>query len=419
MNDELRQIGIWWIYAEDVTEPTRVHGILSRTSDGHIELEITSQAFSPNLDCAFGKSFYIWGINKKNVPITLINAVALSYSEYGVQTIRASYALVGMHIKSVDEVCVNSACAHYPYLSDFYFYNRINIGENSDNYTISVDKSQNSNSRIIRLDNNSSWELRCAWSFSANHAFKKVCVSQESYFWVHCNEEVSLTTLNRNIKEFTELLSFSFMREQNPDEITFYRKDNPDHKITLYFKKEENVKPISNLFNEKFSQSQLDEVICNWHNCFKQLHPVYISLERAGNRSKGIGAVPEFLHAEFAAEGYFKRFHQNGGPKKEKVYCEKILRELLSFFNSVDIIRNMNLNLKRINETRNAYVHLYDYNEEVYTQPHDLWIVTEKLRILVTCCVLYKLGLSFDEINKRIQSARILLPEAYSINNWF
>ena len=101
------------------------------------------------------------------------------------------------------------------------------------------------------------------------------------------------------------------------------------------------------------------------------------------------------------------------------MYCENILKELLRYYAPIDIVKKLDLNVIKIKNTRNAYVHLYNNAKQIYSEPYDLWVITEKLRVLAICCILHHLGFSFEEINTRIKSANIFLPEAYVQDSWF
>lgn len=162
--------------------------------------------------------------------------------------------------------------------------------------------------------------------------------------------------------------------------------------VKLYYKFRPSTNPYDSILTRGLALEQLDALIVNWHKSYSTLRQVYISFERAGNRRDGIGGVPEFLHAEIALEGYYKRFHQNVHdevPADAIVYCENILKELLHYYAPIDIVNKLDLNVIKIKNTRNAYVHLYNNAKQIYSEPYDLWVITEKLRVLAICCILH------------------------------
>ena len=53
---------------------------------------------------------------------------------------------------------------------------------------------------------------------------------------------------------------------------------------------------------------------------------------------------------------------------------------------------------------------------KIIESPRDIWIATEKMRILLLCCLLNNMGFSIEEINNRFKEAPVLLPEAFTFN---
>lgn len=414
-------IGVWWLYSEENSDCHRVPGTLSFTEDGHLELWLSPLPNENSLNCIFRKHYTIWGIDENDVPITLFNAIGHEFYLDMVKSVRAAIALIGLHVKSLDTPCVTTAGVHFPYLNNLYFKNFIDI-RNAKGNSFTLIKEEGESIHPIKIDRYTNWELRSTCSLRLVSRYIETRISQDTYFYINSKREFSLKNLDKQIREFSDFLSFALLKEQNPDEIVLFNKEYPHEKFYLYYKFRPSTNPYDSILTRGLPLEQLDALIVNWHKSYSTLRQVYISFERAGNRRDGIGGVPEFLHAEIALEGYYKRFHQNildEVPVDAIVYCENILKELLRYYAPIDIVKKLNLNVKRIKNTRNAYVHLFNNTKQIYSEPYDLWVITEKLRVLTICCLLHHLGFSFEEINTRIKSANIFLPESYVQDSWF
>ena len=125
---------------------------------------------------------------------------------------------------------------------------------------------------------------------------------------------------------------------------------------------------------------------------------------------------------EFAIEGYFKRFHNKkktrGGSDLRQP--EHGINSLLKYYAAVDLISKFNLDVKSVIDTRDSYAHLLPDIElsekKIIESPRDIWVATEKMRILLLCCLLNNMGFSIEEINHRFQAAPLFLPEAYTFS---
>ena len=162
--------------------------------------------------------------------------------------------------------------------------------------------------------------------------------------------------------------------------------------------------------------NHLRDILINWHKNYRQIAPIYSYLERSVFDNKGISGIPEFLLVEAAVEGYFKRFHNKVKRKKGVRICLIEFNKLLECYKDVELIRTLNLDLEAVVNTRDAYVHLYpesEYKGNELRDPHDIWVATEKLRILLLCCLLDSLGFSKQEIDTNFKTAPIYNPDLY------
>ena len=109
--------------------------------------------------------------------------------------------------------------------------------------------------------------------------------------------------------------------------------------------------------------------------------------------------MPDFLIIAQALDGYHKRFVNKKNGKDIKKYEEQI-KVLLNQFKDVNVIKECNINPEVLKDTRHKYSHLYPDDEESWAVEGDeLYWLTEKCKILLTCCILNMMGLTNEEIN--------------------
>lgn len=75
------------------------------------------------------------------------------------------------------------------------------------------------------------------------------------------------------------------------------------------------------------------------------------------------------------------------------------LNELITIFNTIEIISKSNINIERVIKTRNYYSHFFDKTDKVLTG-QELYNEAKKLRILLICCILSLIGFSNYKINE-------------------
>lgn len=413
--------GVWWIYSATKQDSIRVHGTLCFISDGSMELELNPAPYEPILSCDFEHNYTIWGIDKYATAITLFNATPSFSTGIGIEKFTTKCVLIGAHLSSMDEPFFKEAKVHYPNLKDIFFKNRVDASFVGNEISISTDNQQSRTVYIIPIEDDTKWILFSSYAWNIKSRLQDIHLSQDTYFSVLSTCEKSLNYFFQHVNEFTAFLSLCLYSRQSPNEIYFY-KQGADSKYILYF----NIQPSKNsscrLISDDIHSTRIEDVLRNWHIQYEQVIPVWKYLEQSKDIHKGIGDIAEFLLVEFAIEGYFKRFHN-----KKKTRGGNDLRQpehgitaLLKYYAAVDLISKFNMDVKSIIDTRDFYAHLLPdaerANKKIIESPREIWIVTEKMRILLLCCLLNNMGFSIEEINKRFKEAPLFLPEAYTFS---
>jgi hypothetical protein len=177
---------------------------------------------------------------------------------------------------------------------------------------------------------------------------------------------------------------------QYPQEITF--------DSVLLFNIKESKKSRYPLLPFDMFKDKLPFIYANWHNKFSYLAP--ICRYYFNTLSNGDFDVPDFITIAQAIDGYHKRFVNKKDGKDIRQYPHE-LQKLLDIFDGVEVIKMCNIDKDVFAELRHKYVHLYPDEEfKIKLSINDLYILTQKGIVLLTCCFLHLLGLDNQEINK-------------------
>jgi hypothetical protein len=139
-------------------------------------------------------------------------------------------------------------------------------------------------------------------------------------------------------------------------------------------------------------------MILTWHTHFDNIAPISSYLI-ASLLQKNSFDVPDFLIIAQALDGYHKRFVNKKDGRDIRKYEEQI-EILLNQFKSVKAIKTCKIDPVVLKDTRHKYSHLYPDDEKSgAVEGDDLYWLTEKCKILLTCCILNMVGLTNKEIN--------------------
>ena len=423
-NEEIKTwSGVWWVCSEEASNENRTYGTLSVTDGGEMILQLEPTLHENSLKFRLSSSYTIWGIDKYNVKITLFNVYLKNYtSNNGVKTLLVNYMLVGEHVSSMDTPCFNCVKVKYSNLKDFFFVPQVQMSYKNDIVLFEVGSSKKDKLNIP-IEEGTNWVLEGNYYWEAKTRCQEVIIQQDTDFSIECQSEKSITEFNKQIGEFSAFLSLALQGKQCPYKICFSNSSDKLHTIDFYYNIEKSDKCRCHLIGNSVSLKRLSIILKKWHKNYAQLFPIYSYLERSSFENNGTLGIPEFLLVEFALEGYFKRFHnktKTDGKDLRKLKDQ--MRTLLDYYANIDIIAHLNLDINTIVETRDAYTHLFPDNEKKGCEiqdVHQLWINTEKLRILLLCCILDSMGFTHREIDTNFKKAPILNPEVYKNNIMF
>lgn len=411
-NQQYKWYGEWWIHSDENPNSQRIYGTLSFDVNGQPILELPPSK-SYELNCKFGHSYTIWGEDVYGTKITLLKTYLKSQNIADCFVV--SYALIGKHVTSLESSVFLKAIAKYPNLKEFFYVQHIDITPDV-NYTSIKISYPTTNEFKVPIDNDINWILKGNCDLHVTRRFLNVDLNQDSAFIIESESVHSLGFFLQQIREFSDFLSLALQGKQCVNQISFYEKPDNDEKCDLYFLYENSAKCKCHLIGDSTRIERLTDIFKNWHKNYRNIAPIYSYLERSAYDNHGISGIPEFLLVEAAVEGFFKRFHDKVKRKKGVRICLIEFNKLLEYYKDVELIRTLNLDLEAVVNTRDAYVHLYpesEYKGNELRDPHDIWMATEKLRILLLCCLLDSLGFTKQEIDTNFKTAPIYNPDMY------
>ena len=246
------------------------------------------------------------------------------------------------------------------------------------------------------LGNGFKWNLYD--KFVLNRSKYDLNFIQLTEFKICTNEAVSIESLLKNANEFSRFLSVALYGEQNPIGIELYRTGQ-NRSTKLLFKVDKSIDPKEDkLIKFEELEEKVPAMLVTWHQNYDKIAPISSYLVDS-LRKKNEFNVPDFLIVAQALDGYHKRFVNKKDGKDIRKY-EKQMEILLDQFKDVEAIQQCNIDPEVLCDTRNKYSHLYpDDEKSSAVVGKDLFWLTEKCKILLTCCILNMLGLSNDEIN--------------------
>ena len=402
--------GEWWVPAELDPDnrclfPTQFRGMEKRytgTLTYHEKEDATLELY--HVPSNFHASLYkhnsvMWGRDADGHNFTLFNIVMKKQNigNFTNTTFTVNCILIGEHVKSVEDACFSRCIVRFPHLRNWAFHDNLDFEIVNGDFCYTL-RNINKSDYLIEenIEENVKWILRDRYNQSCKNY--SVTITQDTEFVVDAPQGLSIHQYLRQITEFSQFLSIALYREQNPSVIRFINKEN-NNQSNLLFTIDESVDPrISKLIKFNELKDKIPFMLNAWHKNFKKVSPISKYLVDSLRRSKTFD-VPDFLIIAQALDGYHKRFVNKKDGKDIRKYEDQI-GVLLKQFEDVEAIQKCNIDPKVITNNRHKYSHLYPDDENVQTvDGEDLFWLTEKCKILLTCCLLNMMGLTNEEIN--------------------
>lgn len=362
--------------------------------DSTLELYHTPSNFRSKHYC---QNDVIWGRDANGNNFTLFNVMMNEQrrGDFSCTKFVVAYILIGEHVISADNNLFVSCKVSFTYLRNWAFHD--NITRSNAGTSISY-KTPSYAEKLLETTNEDGicWRL---WQGRAiNRTIHDLTITQSTTLEIEALEATSIRSCMRHIEEFAQFLSIALFCDQNPTEIKFINKKNERESVFL-FKKDASVDPgVMSLIKFGILKEKLPKMLNTWHENFEKVAPISSYLIESLQKKSRFD-VPDFLIIAQALDGFHKRFVNKKNGKDIQKYKEQI-EILLKQFKGVKAVEKCHIKPEVLTDSRNYYSHLFpDEEKKSAVESEDLYWLTEKCKILLTCCILNMLGLTNKEIN--------------------
>jgi len=306
--------------------------------------------------------------------------------------------LLGEHVLSLDDVRFSRCVVEFPYLRNWAFRNNLTTLTDSNCFHFMLTKPSMKNVLLkAQIENDVNWILFD--DISQNKSHYDLSISQGTNFVIESSGGVSIRSYLNHVVEFSQFLSIALYCEQNPSAVSFYNKSTNRFSFLLFEKGASKKPKRSSLIKFQELKDKIPAMFHAWHENYTNVAPISNYLIDSLRKNKTFDA-PDFLIIAQALDGYYKRFVNNTSGRKNRHSYEYGIKILLKQFEDVDYVRDCHIDSVVLKDSRNKYSHLYpDSEESKAVEGEELYWLTEKCKILLTCCILNLMGLSNEEIN--------------------
>lgn len=336
----------------------------------------------------------IWGRDANGNNFTLFNVLMNNQrlgGDFSTTKFVVGLVLIGAHVFSGDEARFSKCVVQFPFLRNWAFHNMIKGPDiNLDSFSTPTFLLES------QLEKGVCWRLQQYQP--VERTIHDLTITHITEFEIEATEPQSIKSYLKQIEAFSQFLSIALYCDQNFTSIKF-DSDYPWNEKILLCKKQVSETPgFFSLIKYDLLKDKLPSMLKVWYDNFERVAPITSYLIQSLQK-KNRFEVPDFLIIAQSLDGYFKRFENKKDGKDHQKY-EDGIKILLKQFEDVDCIQKCNINPKILTDSRDFYSHLYpDEEKKSAVESEDLYWLTEKCKVLLTCCILNLLGLTNKEIN--------------------
>ena len=424
MIDKFEYKGYWYLPSDP---DNAIAGILTYIPNESIRLELIGSLGKSKTDVINftqrTNEDIIWGITSDAHKITLINCMpsggklnlscSFPISKYSIQ-----YCLDGIHIErfidekfswcNIEIPALTMWCHPDALKSVFYSendrINEISVSFNQDEIKEpinSVDVNCTTTLNIkkdVRFDG-SKFSLSPTFNQSTFLQIQKSCPSSISDF-------LSDIFLFENFISLTTLSTVKVSKILLYDKANYQELENKKkiyHPIELFYVERDAMSNINQEYDFLFSYSEVQDIypdiIKKWYNETSEIAPIRAHLIKSV-KSKHIFDSTDFLIIIQAIEGFCIRF------RKEQKTLTRTLESIINEFNDIDKLKQCEINIKATVDSRHYYSHFMNKTKKPNTLDElELFNLTDKLRILLICCLLNFIGVENQKINDLLNNS--------------
>ena len=344
----------------------------------------------------------IWGKDANGYVFTLFNATMISQTDFSKTVFSIGYCLVGKNVKSIDTPIFDGCIVHFPYLRNWAFNPLRNIA--SGKCSLVTELNTTNVPPILEWDIEDNITLQLHRDFFVNNTRYETIIKEDTLLLIKSREQLPISRYLKLIYIFKQFLSIALFGEQQPCRIEFKVASETNVMATkLLYRVNESYEPyIIPLLDFNKISYKIPDMLRKWYSNYEQMSPIIKYFVQAITELKNEFDTPDFLIIAQALDGYHKRFVNKKDGKDIRKYKEQI-DKLLEHFKGVLLLKKCNLNTEVLTHSRHKYSHLIpdeeNKNVEKAVEGEELYYLTKKCIVLLTCCILDNLGLTIEEIN--------------------
>jgi hypothetical protein len=427
LDQKLEYKGYWYLPS---SPEKKIAGNLTYYPNEKIVLELFG-GFNTNLSSLFNsveQEPIIYGNTSDAKEITLLQCsqnVSINLSaDFPIISYSCNFMIIGKFVTSLDEKCHYTANIKIPELTSWYHPKSIDINipdmEDATNMTISVNTHQKTpNETIVKVDENTSILLKKDVNCSTQNMLLNIQLEQYTYLEIIKQDAVSIKELLVDIYKYEQFISLATLNVVKSSVITLYDSnlykqfENKKIYTPIYFihpfTERLDIVPNFKFYEYLFTYSTIQNIYPNilqkWYNAKEELNPIRSHLIESLKKKKVYGSV-DFLIIIQAIEGYWWRFkdevyrEQHSIPSKKQIKLNTILTELKEDFLDIALIKNVDIDIAAIVDSRHYYSHFVLCDKKPKRlEGWDLIKQAKNLRLLLICCILSFIGLDNSQIN--------------------
>jgi hypothetical protein len=413
----------YWFLPDD--PENRVAGILTYLPNEKITLELIGSFKDPHnyllalSDEDSKRSDIILGESSDAKSITLLNCSSfgtLNFScSFPMQKFSVQYCLQGKHLTGLQDAAFNQVTVKMPGLTKWVNHYCVKYSipfknNRMNGFNLSYDR-DNSNLVSIHLDNNIDLELEFTCSPPATPHDEELLVRKAYQLNILSKSNLPFRDLLSQVSKFKSFLTLGTLTSIGYQSIELYSpaeyqelRDGEKiyHPINLYYNQLDKVNTDTInakdfLFTYDHIEASFEDVIKNWYGFDDLMAPIIKHLIESIQKRK-IFNTGDFLIVVQALEGYATRFRPNIPAKKKFPILIEQLTFLHDEFSYVQLVKNTPLDLDIVVNSRHYYSHFFPKANAHVASGIELYELTQKLKVILVCCVLSQAGFAQNDI---------------------
>lgn len=389
--------GLWYV-PDGVPRfaATERMGTLTIEKDGSAKLEIyVVQRKTPSFKahCDYD---VIWGDTADGIRVSLFGASLVwdtNRPEVFCSTYTIKKVVLGEHLMTGDEPVFDYCVTQYRYLRNWAY----DPSSHPVNLIVSTDYRCN-NIPLLNFELEKGVRLKIDQHYDVRDSVYEKIFIQTSIITFLANKPMSINHYMDLIGKFSQFLSFALFSRQLPYDIMVLN-NNDNHYNKVFYKVEESHNPDRySLIPFNVLRAKLPLVLQAWYKHYDQLSQICKYLLTTLQYDEF--DEPDFLIIAQALDGFHKRFRNPRNGKNVQKFKDEI-DLMLKDYNDITSVKRCHINSAILKDSRDKYTHLIPdcEDKETVVRGHELFRLTQKAKVLLTCCILDLLGLTHEEID--------------------